>query len=141
MACIVLRSGASLTPAELGAFLTGQGDIGPRQHPRFVRVASQIPRTVTFKALTRVLAADRWNTPDPVWWRPDGRGRSPASVPLDAEQAAALDAAIGARLPSPSGRTARRGGTSGRSAGPRFRTRLAKRNKRRMAEVNEHDNW
>jgi fatty-acyl-CoA synthase len=28
MACIVLHSGASLTPAELGAFLTAQGDIG-----------------------------------------------------------------------------------------------------------------
>ena len=74
MACIVLRPGASLTPAELGAFLAGQGDIGRKQHPRFVRIASQIPRTVTFKVLTRVLAADRWNTPDPVWWRPDGTG-------------------------------------------------------------------
>ena len=94
MACIVLRSGASLTPAELGAFLAGQGDIGRRQHPRFVRVASQLPRTPTFKVLTRVLAADRWNTPDPVWWRP---GRSPAYVPLDAEQAAALDAEISVR--------------------------------------------
>ena len=94
MACIVLRSGASLTPAELGAFLTGQGDLGPRQHPRFVRVATQIPRTATFKTLTRVLAADRWNTSDPVWWRPDRRGRSPAYVPLDAQHAAALDAGI-----------------------------------------------
>jgi len=42
MACIVLRSGASLTPAELGAFLAGQGDIGRKQHPRFVRVVSQL---------------------------------------------------------------------------------------------------
>jgi fatty-acyl-CoA synthase len=97
MACIVLRSGASLTPAELGAFLAGQSDIGRKQHPRFVRVASQLPRTPTFKVLTRVLAGDRWNTPDPVWWRPDGRGRSPAYVLLDAEQAAVLDAEISAR--------------------------------------------
>ena len=99
MACIVLRSGASLTPAELGAFLAGQSDIGRKQHPRFVRVASQLPRTATFKVLTRVPpAADRWNTSDPVWWCPDGRGRSPAYVLLDAEQAAALDAEISARL-------------------------------------------
>jgi fatty-acyl-CoA synthase len=98
MACIVLRSGASLTPAELGAFLAGQSDIGRKQHPRFVRVASQLPRTATFKVLTRVLAADRWNTSDPVWWRPDERGRSPAYVLLDAEQATALDAEISARL-------------------------------------------
>jgi fatty-acyl-CoA synthase len=98
MACIVLRSGASLTPAELGAFLAGQSDIGRKQHPRFVRVASQLPRTATFKVLTRVLAADRWNTSDPVWWRPDERGRSPAYILLDAEQATALDAEISARL-------------------------------------------
>jgi fatty-acyl-CoA synthase len=92
MACVVLRGGASLTPAELGAFLAGQGDLGPRQHPRFVRVASQLPRTPTFKVLTRVLAADRWHTSDPVWWRPDGR--SPIYVRLDPEQATALDAQI-----------------------------------------------
>jgi fatty-acyl-CoA synthase len=98
MACIVLRGGASLTPGELGAFLVGQSDIGRKQHPRFVRVASQLPRTATFKVLTRVLAADRWNTSDPVWWRPDGRERSPAYVLLDAEQATALDGEISARL-------------------------------------------
>ena len=94
MACIVLRDGASLTPAELGAFLAAQGDIGLKQHPRFVRVASQMPQTATFKVLTRVLAADRWNTSDPVWWRPDGRGRSHEYVVLDTEQATALDAEI-----------------------------------------------
>ena len=92
MACIVLRGGASLTPAEFGAFLADQGDIGRKQQPRFVRIGSQLPRTPTFKVLSRVLAADRWNTPDPVWWRPDGH--SPAYVLLDAEQAAALDAEI-----------------------------------------------
>jgi fatty-acyl-CoA synthase len=81
MACVVLRGGASLTPAELGAFLAGQGDLGPKQYPRFVRVTGQMPRTATFKVLTRQLAADRWNTSDPVWWRPDGR--SPEYVPLD----------------------------------------------------------
>jgi len=37
--------------------------------------------------LTRVLAADRWNTSDPVWWRPYGRGHSVEYVVLDAEQA------------------------------------------------------
>jgi fatty-acyl-CoA synthase len=92
MACVVLRDGASLMPGELGAFLAAQGDIGRKQHPRFVRVAGQMPRTATFKVLTRVLAADRWNTGDPVWWRPDGR--SPGYVPLGRDQAAALDAAI-----------------------------------------------
>jgi Family of unknown function (DUF5931) len=75
MACVVLRGGAALTPAEFGAFLAGQGDLGPRQRPRFVRVASRLPRTPSFKVLTRLLAADRWNTSDPVWWRPTGAPR------------------------------------------------------------------
>jgi len=92
MACIVMRAGASLTPAELSAFLTAQGDIGPKQRPRFVRVTGQMPRTATFKVLTRVLAADRWNTGDPVWWCPDSRASG--YVPLGQDQAAALDAGI-----------------------------------------------
>jgi len=92
MACIVVRAGASLTPAELGAFLAAQGDIGGKQHPRFVRIAGAMPRTATFKVLTRVLAADRWNTSDPVWWRPGGRSRG--YVTLDRDEAAALDAGI-----------------------------------------------
>jgi fatty-acyl-CoA synthase len=96
MACIVLRDGASLTPAELGAFLAAQGDIGPRQHPRFVRIASQMPRTATFKVLTRALASERWNTSDPVWWRPYTRRHSGEYVVLDADQATSLDAGISA---------------------------------------------
>ena len=43
------------------------------------------------QVLTRLLAADRWKTSDPVWWRP---GRSPGYVLLDAEQAAALEAGL-----------------------------------------------
>jgi len=101
MACIVLRGGASLTPEEFGGFLFSQGDLGPRQLPRFVRVTARLPRTPTFKALTRALAAQRWNTTDPVWWRPDVRGESPPYVLLDPEQASALDTEIGARRPRP----------------------------------------
>jgi fatty-acyl-CoA synthase len=94
MACITLRGEASLTPGELDAFLAAQGDLGPGQHPRFVRIARRMPRTATFKVLTRVLAADGWNTRDPVWWRPDGR--RPGYVVLSAGQAAALDTEISA---------------------------------------------
>jgi len=103
MVCVVLRGEASLAPVELSAFLPGQGDLGARQYPRFVRVTSQMPRTATFKVLTRLLAADRWNTGDPVWWRPDPR--SPVFVPLDPEQATALDAETSAaRLDASPGR-------------------------------------
>jgi fatty-acyl-CoA synthase len=108
MASIELHGGALLTPGELGDFLAGQGDLGPKQYPRFVRVARELPRTATFKVLTRVLAADRWNTGDPVWWRPDVRGDSPAYVVLDAHQAAALNAELSLAPP----RLQRSGGIS-----------------------------
>jgi fatty-acyl-CoA synthase len=88
MACLVLRAEATLTPADLGDFLTAQSDLGPKQHPRFVRIATELPRTPTFKVLTRVLAADRWHTSDPVWWRPDSR--SPAYFLLSREQASSF---------------------------------------------------
>jgi fatty-acyl-CoA synthase len=88
MACLTLRNDVALTPDGLGEFLAAQRDLGPRQHPRFVRIARELPRTPTFKVLTRVLAADRWHTADPVWWRPAGAG---AYVVLDADAAAGLD--------------------------------------------------
>ena len=94
MACLTLRDDASLTPDGLGEFLATQRDLGPRQHPRFVRIAGELPRTPTFKVLTRVLAADRWRTADPVWWRPSGND---GYVVLDAETSAGLDAAITSR--------------------------------------------
>jgi fatty-acyl-CoA synthase len=68
MACLVLRS--ELTPGQLADFMAAQADLGEKQWPRFVRIASELPKTPTFKALTRVLAAERWDTADPVWWRP-----------------------------------------------------------------------
>ena len=93
MACVVLRDGATLTPAGLGAFLAGQGDLGCKQQPRFVRVAREMPRTATFKVITRLLAAERWRAGgDPVWWRPDGR--APGFVVLEPGQAAALDTGL-----------------------------------------------
>jgi fatty-acyl-CoA synthase len=107
MACLVLRDGATLTPAELSTFLAAQADLGPRQHPRFVRLARQMPRTPTFKVLTRVLAAERWTTADPLWWRAAGRGGpGPDYAVLDAAQAAALDAELGSSpgAGDPSGR-------------------------------------
>jgi fatty-acyl-CoA synthase len=72
MACLVLRAGHQLTPDGLRAFLAAQADLGEKQWPRFVRIAGELPRTPTFKALTRVLAEQRWDTADPVWWRPYG---------------------------------------------------------------------
>ena len=87
MAAVVLRDGASLTPAELGPFLDAQGDVGPRQHPRFVRVTSQLPRTATFKVLTRVLAADGGTPATRCGGARTGADTTAGYVVLDVEQA------------------------------------------------------
>jgi fatty-acyl-CoA synthase len=77
MATLVYRG--DFDPVEFAAFLSRQPDLGPKQVPRFVRVTARLPRTATYKVLKRTLSAQRWRTPDPVWWRP---GRELAFEPL-----------------------------------------------------------
>lgn len=69
MAAIVLRGEATFDPTGFAEFLAGQHDLGPTQVPRFVRLSTRLPRTGTYKVLKRTLSAQRWRTPDPVWWR------------------------------------------------------------------------
>jgi fatty-acyl-CoA synthase len=68
MAALVLRG--DLDWDEFAKFLSAQADLGPKQVPRFVRVTARLPRTATYKVLKRTLSAQKWRTPDPVWWRP-----------------------------------------------------------------------
>ena len=69
MAALVLRGESSFDPDEFAKFLLAQPDIAALQVPRFVRLTSRLPRTSTYKVLKRSLTAQRWRTPDPVWWR------------------------------------------------------------------------
>lgn len=86
MATLVLRGGARFDPGAFAAFLTGQPDLGPKEVPRFVRLSSRLPRTGTYKVAKRRLAAQRWRTADPVWWREGAELRfeplTPASDPI-----------------------------------------------------------
>ena len=72
MAAVVLRGEERFDPDDFAEFLTIQPDLGPKQVPRFVRLTTRLPRTSTYKVLKRTLSAQRWRTPDPVWWR-EGR--------------------------------------------------------------------
>ncbi len=56
MAALVCRS--PLDVAEFAAFVMAQGDLGPKQWPRYVRIVEDLPRTATHKVLKRELAAD-----------------------------------------------------------------------------------
>jgi fatty-acyl-CoA synthase len=68
MAALVVRG--EFDPDEFAAFLSAQPDLGPKQVPRFIRITARLPRTATYKVLKRTLSAQRWRTPDTVWWRP-----------------------------------------------------------------------
>ncbi len=67
MAALVLPEGTGFDPAAFREFLAGQSDLGPKQWPSFVRVATALPRTETFKVLKRVLSAEALGGSDPVF--------------------------------------------------------------------------
>lgn len=62
-----------LTPDGLTDFLSTQTDLGPKQWPKFVRVADDLPRTETFKVLKRVLQSE--GAGGPGWWQLAGDRR------------------------------------------------------------------
>jgi fatty-acyl-CoA synthase len=69
MAAIVARPGAALDPAAFATFLAAQPDLGPKQLPRYIRVATTLPRTATYKVVKRTLAAQGLDCDDPIWRR------------------------------------------------------------------------
>lgn len=66
MAAVVLSNGAAFDVDSFRAFLADQPDLGAKQWPSFVRVATTLPRTETFKVLKRELTAQATDCPDPV---------------------------------------------------------------------------
>ena len=75
MAAIQLGPSVAFDADAFTAFIDAQPDLGPKWKPRFVRVVDDFPMTRTNKVLKRDLARQRWNGPDPLWWRPPGQQR------------------------------------------------------------------
>ncbi len=67
MAALVVADGAAFDPDAFRAFLREQTDLGPKQWPSFVRIATALPRTETFKVVKRRLAAEALDCADPVF--------------------------------------------------------------------------
>jgi fatty-acyl-CoA synthase len=67
MAALVMAPGAEFDAATFRAFLAQQPDLGPKQWPSYVRISTELPRTVTFKVLKRQLSAQGVDCGDPVW--------------------------------------------------------------------------
>ncbi len=89
MAAVVLRDGVTPDPEALAAFLDSEPDFGTKWMPRYLRVGTELPRTETNKVLKRELVRQRWETTDPVWWRP---GRGEGFRALTADDVAAIRA-------------------------------------------------
>lgn len=69
MAALELRHDATFDAAAFAEFLASQPDLGTKWAPTYIRVVDALPVTGTGKVERKALRADRWETPDPVWWR------------------------------------------------------------------------
>lgn len=76
MVALQLRPEAGFDPDGFAAFLAAQPDLGPKWMPRYVRLVEQFPMTETGKVRKRLLRAEGTGCADPLWWRPDQRGRT-----------------------------------------------------------------
>jgi len=94
MAALQLAPGTAFDAPAFDEYLRNQPDLGEKWKPRYVRVSEQLPVTATSKILKRPLRADRWETGDPVWWRPD---RDDPLRPLTASDATAIRRRFDAR--------------------------------------------
>jgi fatty-acyl-CoA synthase len=74
MAVLELGGGGRFDAEAFDVFLAGQRDLGGKWSPRYVRLSPELPVGVTNKIDKRTLRGERWNTTDPVWWRPQRRG-------------------------------------------------------------------
>jgi fatty-acyl-CoA synthase len=93
MAALELHPGRRFDAAAFRDFLAGQPDLGTKWAPRYVRVVRALPTTATDKVDKMPLRAERWDTPDPVWYRPE---RSDTFVPLLPEDVTRLAEAFAA---------------------------------------------
>ncbi|HEX5096736.1 MAG TPA: AMP-binding protein, partial [Acidimicrobiia bacterium] len=87
MAAIEMLDGATFDPVAFARFLDEQRDLGTKWAPRYVRVVDELPVGATNKLDKRPLRAARWETTDPVYWRPP---RAAEYVPFTATDAATL---------------------------------------------------
>ncbi len=67
MSALVLLDHAEFSADDFSTFLAAQEDLGPKQWPRYVRVATTLPRTETFKVIKRQLSAEGTDCADPVF--------------------------------------------------------------------------
>jgi len=70
MATLQVRPGTEFDPDDFDEFLAEQTDLGTKWSPRYVRITEQMPVTESQKPMKRQLRRERWETDEPVFWRP-----------------------------------------------------------------------
>jgi fatty-acyl-CoA synthase len=75
MTAVELGPGERFDPDAFAAFLAEQPDLGTKWAPRYVRHVAGMPLTATNKVNKQPLRAERWETDDPVWFRPEKDAR------------------------------------------------------------------
>jgi fatty-acyl-CoA synthase len=89
MVAIEMVTGSAFDPDAFARVLDEQRDLGTKWAPRYVRIVDELPVGATNKLDKRPLRATRWETTDPVYWRPPRAG---AYARFTSEDAAALRA-------------------------------------------------
>ncbi|MCD2152599.1 long-chain-fatty-acid--CoA ligase [Rhodococcus cerastii] len=85
MVALQLKPGATFVADAFDDFLHALDDFSSKWLPSFVRICDQIPTTATSKVLRRQLRTERWQTEDPVWWRPERSDKLELMTLLQAE--------------------------------------------------------
>jgi len=94
MIAIEMAAGHSFDARAFDDFLADQRDLGTKWSPQIVRITSSMPLTANNKVHKPPLRAERWDTPEPLWWRPT---RKDSLVPMSpADKAALVDRFVAA---------------------------------------------
>jgi len=86
MAAIEMDEGVPLDVEAFASFLVEQEDLGTKWAPRFIRIVERLPVTATRKVDKQPLRQERWDTADPVWWRPAREERYRLMSELDVRE-------------------------------------------------------
>jgi fatty-acyl-CoA synthase len=94
MATLLVKPGTNFDPEDFDDFLGEQTDLGTKWSPRYVRITEDMPVTESQKPIKRQLRRERWDTDEPVYWRPAKGG---PLRPMTADDRTALRAEFEAR--------------------------------------------
>lgn len=87
MAAIEMAAGHEFDATSFDAFLAEQRDLGTKWSPQIVRITSSMPLTANNKVHKPPLRAQRWESDEPIWWRPT---RKDALTPMTGSDKVAL---------------------------------------------------